>query len=107
MKKTSTPCYFQCYLDNETLLSHLDDEQAGALWKALFSYANRKEDREFSDPLVAMPFDVMKAQIDRDFAKYQEKCEKYRQNVKKRYQKSDSEYDSLPSYTNEYESYQE
>lgn len=107
MKKTSIPCFFQCYLDNEHLINHLSDEQAGILWKALFSYANREEECDSPDPLVLMAFDVMKAQIDRDFSKYQQKCEKYRQNVKKRYKKSESENDSLPSYTNDYDSYQE
>ena len=35
------PKYFYCYLDNETILQHLSDEQAGSLWKMLFAYTNR------------------------------------------------------------------
>ena len=36
MKK---PKFFNCYLDNEVLLNHLSDEQAGKLWKSLFAFA--------------------------------------------------------------------
>ncbi len=107
MKNISKPRFFQCYLDNEHMLSHLNDKQAGMLWKALFSYANHDEELSFSDPLVSMAYTTMKAQIDRDFMKYHQKCEKNRENIKKRYIKCDTEYDGIPSNTNEYERYQE
>lgn len=74
------PKYFYCYLDNETILQHLSDEQAGSLWKMLFAYTNRGEKPNIIDPVVAMAFDVMIQQIDRDFKKYQDMCEKNRQN---------------------------
>ena len=77
MKK---PKFFNCYLDNEVLLNHLSDEQAGKLWKSLFAFANRDETIALADPVVALAYEVMAQQINRDFAKYNEKCEKNRQN---------------------------
>ncbi len=77
MKK---PKCFNCYLDNEVLLNHLSDEQAGKLWKSLFTYANRDKKSTIADPVVALAYEVMAQQIKRDFAKYNEKCEKNRKN---------------------------
>ena len=77
MKK---PKFFQCYLDNDTILAHLTDEQAGRLWKSLFLYANHDEKVKSDDPMVSLAFDVMVQQIDRDFSKYTDKCEKNKKN---------------------------
>ena len=77
MKK---PKYFNCYLDSEVLLNHLSDEQAGKLWKSLFAYVNRDEESDICDPVVSLAYEVMSQQIKRDFAKYNEKCEKNRKN---------------------------
>ena len=77
MKK---PKYFNCYFDNEVLLDHLSDEQAGKLWKSLFAFVNRDEQHALSDPVVALAYEVMAQQIKRDFAKYDEKCEKNKKN---------------------------
>ena len=81
MSKTTKPTFFYCYLDNSTLLNHLTDEQAGKLWKMLFDYTNNDVKTDISDPMLAMAFDVMVQQIDRDFKKYQDKCEKNRANA--------------------------
>ena len=78
------PKYFNCYLDSETIVNHLSDEQAGKLWKMLFAYSNRNEKQDISDCIVSMAFDVMAQQIDRDFEKYQKKCETNRANAYKR-----------------------
>ena len=80
MSKTSKPTFFYCYLDNNTLLNHLTDEQAGKLWKMLFDYTNNDVKADTSDPMLALAFDIMVQQIDRDFKKYSDKCEKNRQN---------------------------
>ena len=74
------PKYFNCYLDSETIVNHLSDEQAGKLWKMLFAYSNRNEKQDISDRIVSMAFDVMAQQIDRDFEKYRKKCETNRAN---------------------------
>ena len=84
MSKTTKPTFFYCYLDNSTLLNHLSNEQAGMLWKMLFDYANNDIKADVSDPILAMAFDVMVQQIDRDFKKYQDKCEKNRANAYQR-----------------------
>lgn len=76
----ANPKYFYCYLDNEAILHHLTDAQAGILWKMLFAYTNRGEKANINDPVVAMAFDVMIQQIDRDFKKYRRKCEINRAN---------------------------
>lgn len=78
------PPYFCCYLDSETILQHLSDEQAGKLWKMLLIYASRDEKPDITDPVVSMAFDVMAQQIDRDFKKYQEKCDRNRANAYQR-----------------------
>ncbi len=80
MSNTTKPKFFYCYLDNEIVLNHLSDEQAGKLWKMLFDYTNNDVKADTFDTLVAMAFDVMAQQIDRDFKKYQDKCEKNRQD---------------------------
>ena len=74
------PKYFNCYLDNETIVNYLSDEQAGKLWKMLFAYSNWNEMQDISDRIVSMAFDVMAQQIDRDFEKYRKKCETNRAN---------------------------
>ncbi len=81
MKK---PKFFNCYFDNEIMLNHLSDEQAGKLWKSLFAFVNRDEQSHIDDPVVALAFSVMTQQINRDFEKYDEKCEKNRTNVNSR-----------------------
>lgn len=80
----SKPKYFYCYCDSETILQHLSDSQAGILWKMIFAYVNRGEKSNISDPIVSMAFDIMIQQIDRDFTKYQDKCEKNRANAYQR-----------------------
>lgn len=84
ISQLSKPKYFYCYCDNETILQHLSDSQAGILWKMIFAYVNRGEKSNINDPIVSMAFDIMRQQIDRDFTKYQDKCEKNRANAYQR-----------------------
>lgn len=39
---TAAPKYIQLYLDNETIIQHLTDKQAGKLIRLLFAYANQR-----------------------------------------------------------------
>ncbi len=78
------PKFFQCYIDNALVLDHLCDEQAGKLWKSLFYYAGNGLKPDISDPMVSMAFDFLAQQIDRDFQTYELKCNKNRENAKKR-----------------------
>ena len=84
MENLKKPPYFYCYLDNGVYLEHLSDEQAGVLWKSLFEYANSGERCSSKDPVVQFGFDVFKNNIDRDFERYHNKCEKNRANASKR-----------------------
>ena len=63
-------------------------EQRGELFTALYEYAINEKTTRFDNGMVKMAFSFMKAQIARDFEKYREKCEKNRECVLKRYEKS-------------------
>lgn len=74
MKK---PKYISLFIDYSQELSLLSDAQTGRLIKGLLCYADKREAPDFSDDTaVLMLFSVMKKQVDRDFAKYEEICEK-------------------------------
>lgn len=108
---TATPKYIQLYLDNETIIQHLTDKQAGKLIRLLFAYANRGEKPCIKgDNILTLVFDVLSRQIDRDFKKYRDKCEKNKASANKRWhadkkesEKShDGESDDMPAHSNEY-----
>lgn len=103
MTEEKKPKFFCCYLDNEKTLQHLSNEQMGALFRALFAYANRGEHSNIDDSLVNMAFTMISTQIDRDFQKYKAKCEKNRENINKRWNNSSTdEYESIQTNTDEY-----
>lgn len=65
------------YADCIAILEELSYEQAGRLFKAIFSYVNDEPVTEIEgDPAVKMAFVVLKNQIDRDTEKYDEICRK-------------------------------
>lgn len=105
---TARPKYFQCYLDNETLIQHLSDEQAGRLLKYILEYANTGNKPCIEENVLALAFDVMVQQIDRDFEKYRAKCEKNRARANTRWQTDKNnneenecgEYQDMPTHTN-------
>ena len=88
MKKTSTPKAFNIYFDTFEHIEMLTMEQRGELFTALYEYAINEKTTRFDNGMVKMAFSFMKAQIARDFEKYREKCEKNRECVLKRYEKS-------------------
>lgn len=61
---------FILYADQKNLLDLLTDEQAGALIKVIFKYANG-EQLDIKFPLVEMAFTVIKNQMDRDKEKWE------------------------------------
>ena len=74
MKK---PRAINLFLDSLTEFQMLSDEQTGKLIKALLRYADSGDVTDFSDDAaVLMLFSVIKKQVDRDFAKYEEMCAK-------------------------------
>lgn len=92
---------FLVYKDWETLFDSLDsNEEAGELIKALFAFAKRGEIAEFSGALK-MAFIIMSRQLDKDGTKWEEKCDKNAENIKKRWKRTDTTvYDRIPPDTN-------
>ncbi len=64
------PPYFICYLDSHRAISRLTDAQAGQLYKALFAYVTDGVVLDDSDTIVTVMFDLLSAQIDRDYLRY-------------------------------------
>lgn len=75
---------FVLYADTVALTKMLSDEQAGEVFKAIAEYVETGETVEIEDPASNMLFRIMKNQIDRDTAKYEEKCARMRENAMKR-----------------------
>lgn len=93
---------FLIHYDAEHIISMLSDEDAGKVFKALFPYARDGTLPDFkSNPVVAMAFEIFKLAIDRDTEAYNQKCMKNRENIRKRWNKSNTEeYERNKSYTN-------
>lgn len=103
---------FILYTSYYALIEGLTDEQLGQLTRAVFIYARDGEVIKL-EPVVRMAFSFIKDNIDRNADKYQKKCERNRENIKKRWEKKHSEdtteqsntnvYERIPSNTNVYE----
>jgi len=85
---------FVMYKEWEQYFSALDSiEDAGRLIKALFAYAARNEEPDFSGNLK-MAFMFMKNRIDEDGKKWERKCAANSENSKKRWEKRNSAEDT-------------
>lgn len=97
---------FILYASDYQLIEGLTDEQLGQLTRALFIYARDGEVINL-EPVVRMAFVFIKDKIDRNQAKYQKKCERNRENIRKRWNKSNTndtkENERIPKNTNVYE----
>ena len=103
---------FILYTSYYAIIEGLTDEQLGQLTRALFIYARDGKAIKL-EPVVRMAFSFIKDNIDRNADKYQKKCERNRENIRKRWEKKHSEdttersdttvYDRIPSNTNVYE----
>lgn len=80
---------FMLYADQKEIFSELPDEIAGQLIKLVFSYVNDENPKE-DDLLLKIAFTPIKHQLKRDLKKYQERCNKNRDNVRKRWNKKDT-----------------
>lgn len=81
MKK---PKGFFTYFHHIEVLEKLSDEQAGRLYKALTRYGDTGELTEFpEDPACEIVFTLMRGEIDANFERYSEVCEKRREAGKK------------------------
>ncbi|MBA1336758.1 MAG: hypothetical protein HPY66_3194 [Firmicutes bacterium] len=81
---------FILYHDYRQHLELLSDEEKGKLLMALFEYSEDGVIPDF-DGMLKMAFSFIKAQIDRDAAKYAAVCEKNRENIQRRWKKEDAE----------------
>lgn len=80
---------FLVYYDNEIVVLRLPDEEAGRLFKSLFPYGREEIKPDFDkSPALAMAFDILSMAIDRDKEKYVKRCQKNRENIKKRWGKT-------------------
>ena len=104
-------------------LVSLTDEQFGRVIRAALAYAEDGDVQEL-DPLETLAFAVVRGDIDRARAAYDEKCEHNRNSVKKRWEKAKAEegpsiaerlsmdtnvyerMNAIPDHTNVYERYQ-
>ena len=76
--------------DMATYLNMLSDEEAGALFKAIFRYATESEELETDNRAVKMAFLIAREQIARSSEKYEEACIKKKEAIKRRWQKNKS-----------------
>ena len=88
------------------VIETLNDEQAGQLLKAFFDYNLGKEIK--LNGLMRTVFNNFKVVFDENEQKYQEKCEKNKQNIENYWKKikeqnNANEYECIQSNTNEYE----
>lgn len=91
---------FIVYKDLHAVVDELTDEQAGQLFRGMIKYFNEGKEPKF-DGVLKFVFIPIKQQMDRDSEKYDEKCEKNRENIKKRWakEKSTAEYDGIQTHT--------
>lgn len=82
---------FLVFCDRSNELDLLTDEQVGRLFRALIKYVSLDEDiSETEDIAVKLLFSVMKSAIDENNAKYANKCKKNAENVRKRWDKNNT-----------------
>lgn len=90
---------FVLYLDQYEPIKDLSDSQKGQLLDAMFRYHNDIK-FELSDPFVKMAFSFFKETFKRDSDKYLKRCEKNRENVRKRWNRDNTTvYDGIQSDT--------
>ena len=97
---------FILYTSDYQLIEGLTDEQLGQLTRSLFIYVRDGEIIKL-DPVVRMAFVFIKDKIDRNQQKYKKKCERNRENIRKRWNKSNTndtkENERIPNDTSVYE----
>ena len=73
------------HLDCYDAIKCLPDELAGVLFKSILCYGATGELPKINDKSLLALFNMFKAQRDRDKKKYEQKCEKNRENARRRY----------------------
>jgi hypothetical protein len=73
---------FLIYLDYKEQFELLTDEELGQLLRAIMLYEETGKITELSG-MLKMAFSFIRTQLDKDRQKYEDKCEKNRENAKK------------------------
>lgn len=99
---------FILYSAQYEAIKGLKPTQKGALLDALFRYVIEEKVPEIPDNVVRMAFDFIRLQIDMDSKKYDEKCARNRENIRKRWAKKNAgddttEYERIRPNTTLYE----
>ena len=91
---------YTSYLDR---FAKLSDEQLGKLFRIMLEYQTTGEVPQIEDMALSFCFDVVKYDMDENNRKYEEMCERQRENVKKRWEKRNTNdttvYHGIPPYT--------
>lgn len=90
---------FLMYVDMYAPTAALSLEQKGELWDAVFKF-HSGEEVSISDPMAQMAFSFFRQVFERDAEEYERRCEKNRENVRKRWEAKDTTaYDRIESNT--------
>lgn len=90
---------FIVYKDIHAVVDELTDEQAGKLFRGMIKYSSEGIEPKF-DGILKFVFIPIKQQMDRDSAKYDRKCEKNRENAKKRWERNATASDRIQTDAN-------
>ena len=90
---------FIVYGDIQDVLKELDDEQVAQLFRGMVNYFVDGKAPKFTGVLKFVWIPI-KQHMDRDAEKYEKRCEKNRENVKKRWERT-NEYERIRTYTND------
>ena len=89
---------FILYLQQRSVFDGLEDEEAGKLIKTIFSYVCDENPQPTG--MTKYAFEIIKPVLKSDLKKYEEKKEKYTENIRKRWNKEENE--KIQSNTIEY-----
>lgn len=80
---------FLIYLDYNEQFKLLSDEELGKLIRVIMQYEKTGEEPSL-DGVLKMAFSFIKTQLDRDREKYEKKCEKNKENARKRWEEKNT-----------------
>ncbi len=90
---------FLFYYDWGNFYDPLDNDRKAQLITATYRYAKDRTETDFDDLTLKVLFNVVKDTIDRDDEKYDKKCQKNRESIKKRWNKNTDEYERIQTNT--------
>lgn len=93
---------FIVYGDIKAVIDELSDEQVAQLFRGMVNYFDSGKVPKFSG-ILKFVWIPIKQHMDRDAEKYEKKCERNRENVRKRWEreKGTKEYDGIRTNTND------